>query len=128
MIQTLENAKLWLKKAVEKWVPNWKKLAKGKPTCIANEVPTTATVVQVRLDGEPEDTSTTVKSSPQLLKNCKSHQKLKLWTKGRLNLWLRPLKLTQENDSDIDCDFEDFASDEESDSELVLNFGSRPFE
>ena len=57
MIQTLENAKLWLKKAVEKWVPNWKKLAKGKPTCIANEVPTTATVVQVRLDGEPEDTS-----------------------------------------------------------------------
>ena len=118
-----------IKTAVKKWMPNQKKLAKGKP--IVNEVLTTAAAavgVLVRLDGEPEDTSTTVKSSLQLLKNCKSHQKLKLWTKGRLNLWLRPLKLTQENDSDIDCDFEDFASDEESDSELVLNFGSRPFE
>ena len=29
------------------------------------------------------------------------------------------LKLTQENDSGIDSDFEDFDSDEESDSELV---------
>ena len=29
------------------------------------------------------------------------------------------LFLTQENDSDIDSDFEDFDSDEESDSELV---------
>ena len=41
-----------IKTAVKIWMPNRKKLSKGKP--IANEVPTTATVV--RLD-EPEDTS-----------------------------------------------------------------------
>ena len=32
---------------------------------------------------------------------------------------IEALKLTQENDSDIDSDFEDFDSDEESDSKLV---------
>ena len=32
---------------------------------------------------------------------------------------IEALKLTQENDSDIDSDFEDFDSDEESDLELV---------
>ena len=32
---------------------------------------------------------------------------------------IEALKLTQENDSDIDSDFEDFDTDEESDSELV---------
>ena len=32
---------------------------------------------------------------------------------------IEALKLTQENDSDIDSDFEDFDTDKESDSELV---------
>ena len=119
MIQTLENAKLWLKKAVEKWVPNWKKLAKGKPTCIANEVPTTATVVQVRLDGEPEDTSdvsevfTAASGELQLPSEAEGVNETEVESE------LEALKLTQENHSDIDSDFEDFDSEEESDSELV---------
>lgn len=73
-----KQCKFVIKTAVKKWMPNRKKLAKGKP--IANHLPTTAAaVVQERLDMVSlKIRRSTVKSSPQLLKNWDSHQKLKV--------------------------------------------------
>ena len=101
-------------------MPNQKKLAKGKP--IVNEVLTTAAAavgVLVRLDGEPEDTSdvsevfTAASGELQLPSEAEGVNETEVESE------LEALKLTQENHSDIDSDFEDFDSEEESDSELV---------
>ena len=79
-------------------------------------MPTTAAVV-VRLD-EPEHTS----DDSEVF--TAASEELQLPSEAEVNQMevasvIEALKLTQENDSDIDSDFEDFDSDEESDSELV---------
>ena len=75
--------------------------------------------VLVRLDGEPEDTSdvsevfTAASGELQLPSEAEGVNETEVESE------LEALKLTQENHSDIDSDFEDFDSEEESDSELV---------
>lgn len=106
-----------IKTAVKKWIPNWKKLAKGKS--ISKEAPiTAAAVVQVRFDGEPEDTSDSeeINSAPEELQ---LPSEAKGVNETEIEFVIEALKLPQENDSDFDSHFEDFYSWEESDSELL---------
>ena len=111
-----------IKTAVKKWMPNRKKLAKGKP--IANEVPTTAAVV--RLD-EPEDTSddsevfTVASEELQLPSEAEVNQ-------TEVASVIEALKLTHENDSDIDSDFEDFSDFEHFSDFEDFDSGSCPFQ
>ena len=100
-----------IKEAVEKWIPNRKKLAKEAT------IPAAA-VVQVGLDGEPADTS-----DSEELNSAYEVLQVPLETEGvneaDVESVIEALKLPQENDSDFDSDFGDFDSGEESDSELL---------
>ena len=104
-----------IKAAVERWIPNRKKLAKDKSTSKEATIPAAA-VVQVRLDGEPADTS-----DSEELNSAYEVLQVPLEAEGvneaDVESVIEALKLPQENDSDFDSD--DFDSREESDSELL---------
>lgn len=105
-----------IKAAVEKWIPNRKKLAKDKS--ISKEATIPAAVVEVRLDGEPADTSDSeeLNSAYEVLQVPLEAEGV---TKADVESVIEALKLPKENDLDFDSNFCDFDSGEESDSELL---------
>ena len=74
--------------------------------------------MEVRLDGEPADTSDSeeLNSAYEVLQVPLEAEGV---TEADVDSVIEALKLPQQNDSDFDSDFGDFDSGEESDSELL---------